>query len=489
LKYDLLEEPWIPIMKFNEERKSVGILELFKNANEMAGIDADNAMNEYGIIRFLDTFLMAAFLPKNVEDIQNILEEEIFDMKVINSYIETCKREGVSFDIFDKTKPFLQAKPDVRWDNESDIKSVANLDYTLPSGNNAVHFNHTFETDVSVKPDRAAVLLLSAQTFCTAGVQGYPSNVNGAPPMFFIPQGRNLFETLVYSMIPVPEAECAGKNELWRNNIEIEPLRQITKVPLLSGMFFPARRIRLIEEKGMVRRTYLQQGMNYIGYDAWTDPHVAYRFSDKGRSSFKPSLDRELWRDIGTISDHFEQQAPEVVKQYQFILSDKGENVIPFWIFGVVTSNASYLNVQRGNIKLDKRITTSFEKNASVSRAVQSAEEVEKIMFKALRALCDDQYDFRKNEIQVLAHQYYQKMGDYFFGIFSKQLAESKTNEQEQQVCDEWEKKTKDVSIMLFESYCSVVCNSSKWYIRAEKARYQMNKMLYKPQKEVKTIG
>ena len=38
-------------------------------------------------------------------------------------------------------------------------------------------------------------MMLAAQIFCTAGAQGYPSNVNGAPPWFTLIRGKNLFQT------------------------------------------------------------------------------------------------------------------------------------------------------------------------------------------------------------------------------------------------------------------------------------------------------
>ena len=119
--------------------------------------------------------------------------------------MEKCKEKGVSFDIFDSKHPFLQAEPNVKYDLDKNIKSAAELDNTKASGNNSIHFDHTLENDAVLTPAEAFRGLLAAQIFCTAGLKG-PSNVNGAPPLFFLPKGKNLFETLVLAMVPLHDA-------------------------------------------------------------------------------------------------------------------------------------------------------------------------------------------------------------------------------------------------------------------------------------------
>ena len=42
------------------------------------------------------------------EDIGGLLEAEQFDMEAIQDYLTQCRKEGVSFDLFDVERPFLQ---------------------------------------------------------------------------------------------------------------------------------------------------------------------------------------------------------------------------------------------------------------------------------------------------------------------------------------------------------------------------------------------
>ena len=95
---------------------------------------------------------------------------------------------GVLVELSNKNidKKFIYSVPN---DLEKNIKSAAELDNTKASGNNPIHFDHTLEESVVFTPAAAVRGILSAQIFCTAGLKG-PSNVNGAPPLFFLPKRK-----------------------------------------------------------------------------------------------------------------------------------------------------------------------------------------------------------------------------------------------------------------------------------------------------------
>ena len=97
-----------------------------------------------------------------------------------------CQDERVTFNLFDEERPFLQTAYRGKWDQKP--KPVTILDYTAPNGNNHIHFDHRRDQS-AYTPGKALRMMLTAQIFCTAGVQGYPSNVNGAPPWFALIRG------------------------------------------------------------------------------------------------------------------------------------------------------------------------------------------------------------------------------------------------------------------------------------------------------------
>ena len=194
-KFDILTQPWIPVIDKNGVAQEISLLEALEQAPTYQSIRDTSPMVEYSVYRFLIVFLMDMLRPEDEDDLDGLLTEGCFDPDVIQEYITTCKQEGVSFDLFHPERPFLQTTYQKDWDREP--KSVTVLDYSIPNGNNHIHFDHKC-VSVACTPGKALRLLLAAQIFCTAAAQGYPSNVNGAPPWFTLIQGRNLFETLVF---------------------------------------------------------------------------------------------------------------------------------------------------------------------------------------------------------------------------------------------------------------------------------------------------
>lgn len=471
--YDITVEPWIPVRMLDGSRKKVGLLDLFKDAHNIKQLDGLNVMEEYSVYRFLTLFLMAVYLPGSIDDVFGIFNIGRIDMSKVDEYLSVCRSEGVSFDIFDVKRPFLQSPYDARYDKDSDIKSIANLDCTMPSGNNHIHFNHVLEDDAVMPVDKAVRCLLAVQIFCTAASQGYPSNVNGAPPYFFIPKGRNLFETLVFSLQPVSKKLISEKldMELWRNSHVVVPKKTIVKVSVFYGMLFPSRRIRLIDEgSSLLRKCYFQPGLNFVGYDSWSDFYVAYYYVDKkGRFSLKPSVSKELWRNLGTIYSMVYSQVANfkvlsVVNQYKYIMEQLDRSDMPMLSFGVATNNASYLDQQRGELILNVNIANSIEKVNAVNEAIGNTEHVAVFLKKALDFLIKDlggRKDFHMNDILQSVHEYYGKCELQFYD-FCDSLATMST-EQERVAClEKWNVFIRDSAIKIYDLFTVVICNRSK---------------------------
>ena len=201
--YNVLEEPWIPVIDLDGKRKMLGIMDTLAQAHQIKEISDTIPSYEYGVFRFLCAFLMDVYRPEEWGSIQDLYDRKSFDMGTIQDYIECCKKEGVSFDLFDKKRPFLQTAYNEEYDKN--LVSVAALNIAMPSGNNHIHFEHRKEQEQSMTYEEAARGLCALNLFCTAGAQGYPSTINGAPPIYFVYEGANLFESLVYSMVAVEE--------------------------------------------------------------------------------------------------------------------------------------------------------------------------------------------------------------------------------------------------------------------------------------------
>lgn len=476
MNFDVRTEPWIPVRALSGEKKIFGLEAVLEQAQDLDGMDGLDTMAEYSLYRFLTVFLMTVYRPKSWRDKYRLLEHGSFEANKWKTYIQHCIDEGVSFDIFDVKRPFLQAVPDTGYDLEKNIKSAAELDNTKASGNNPIHFDHTLEESVVFTPAAAVRGLLSAQIFCTAGLKG-PSNVNGAPPLFFLPKGKNLFETLVYAMAAVDE-QMLGE-PLWESKRVIVPKEEVPSTKLLYGMLFPSRRIRLIEENGMVRQVYYQPGLHFTGFAGWTDPHVAYRVKkDEELVSIKPSTEREPWRHIGPIEERFEKCAPQVLRDFSKIQEHLDSYQMPIMAFGVATSNASYLDMQRGMIELDSRVADKPMKAGFLAQAVEFAERIGWILQQSMKNMISPKDSKRGDgEVKQYIHHYFSECEKQFY-VFEQMLAEA--NRDYKVLFAGWQRNVKRVALEITTLIQQNCCYRATDLVRAQQAENWLNLEIYK---------
>lgn len=381
--FNLLTQPWIPVIDRNGTAQEVGLLEALERAHTYRGVRDISPMVEYSVYRFLIVVLMDMFRPEDSDALDELLDEGCFDPDIIRDYVRTCEREGVRFDLFDPERPFLQTTYQKDWDREP--KSVTVLDYTIPNGNNHIHFDHK-RGYAAYAPGKALRMMLAAQIFCTAAAQGYPSNVNGAPPWFTLIQGQNLFQTLVFSMLGGDRIKLPLDRPpvLWRNPDEVTSKQKVAKTSWLLGMLFPARRIHLIpsEDGHCVASVYFSQGMNYAVTDAWEDPHVTYHITPKGRFNWKPSSDETIWRNLTDLIDTAGKRAPQIVAQYEDL--DHSDRFLSLTLYGVETNQASYIKAQRHDLQIPKKIIGNETALRFITGYIAQAERLGRALYKSL---------------------------------------------------------------------------------------------------------
>lgn len=377
--FNVLTNPWIPTLDQDGITKELSLLETLERAHELQGIQAASPLVEYSVHRFLILFLMDMIRPEDESAIEDLLEEGQFDPDLLSDYIDQCNREGVTFDLFDEERPFLQTPYVKAWDREA--KPISTLDYTVPNGNNHIHFDHR-RREICYTPGKALRMLLTAQLFCTAGAQGYPSNVNGAPPWFALIQGENLFQTLVFGMIGNDAISIPFDTPpvCWRSKEAVPSKEAVGRTSWLYGMLFPARRIHLLpdESSGMISQVYCSQGLNYI--NVWTDPHVTYRITKNGRSNWKPNDGETIWRNLNYLVDA--QNAPQILAQRKRLDVDAQE--IHVVLYGVQTNKASYLRQQRHDLRLPVHLIGNEDAAKFISRYIALAERLGQALFQSL---------------------------------------------------------------------------------------------------------
>lgn len=383
--YNVLDEPWIPVVGLDGSSALLGIRETLRRAPELREISVVSPLEEFSVYRFLSVFLMDALRPEDQENIDDLLEDGAFDMEQIEAYISLCESEGVSFDLFDGKRPFMQDAYDEKWDDKLKPKPIASIDYFLPSGNNHLHFEHENVERRSVCAAQAVRLLLALQQFCTAGTQG-PSGVNAAPPYFGVIKADTLFETLVFTLLPTQMIGISFDEPpvIWRSTKSVEPKKDVSQTSWLRGMLFPARRVRLVPpgDDLRIKEVFLCAGENFKHKDIWTDPFVSYRFTKDGRSPLRPQKDKPVWRNMHDIIDIKGKHASQLLAQYRS-LTDTA--YVRITLYGVATSNASYLDVMRHDLCFRSDITERQAAIRLITLSIGAAEDLAKKLRHCLR--------------------------------------------------------------------------------------------------------
>ena len=363
--FNVLEEGWIPVETLDGKRELLGIRQVLEQAHTLRVIRDASPLIEYSLYRFLQVFLMDALRPENSDELEDMLGAGKFDMEAVEAYIATCKAEGVSFDLFDEKRPFLQTiegcgdKPG----------PVSRLDYFIPSGEEHTHFDHRNIAEIKVSYDEAARLLLQHFWFAGAEGSGYYYGINGNPPYYALVVGDNLFQTLAENMIPCRDVDdYVGDGVLWRSTA---PMRSVGKIGLLAGMMFPARRIRLVPAStpGYVAKAYYRAGYKYEG-SAWRDPAVAYQYRiSKNKESWdalQPDVSCAVWKNLEMLYSQNQQRfrRPMVLNSHQF-----DHDIVRLNLYGVqaVPGKKTRMDVFRHNIEIPTQILADIDKAEHVS--------------------------------------------------------------------------------------------------------------------------
>lgn len=397
----MLTEPWIPAQTPDRKIQEYGILDLLANAHILEAVVDPAPPIEFGLYRLLTAFLMDVLSPAGVEDLGKYLALEHFDVDRFKRSVDQDR-----FDLFHEQHPFLQTGNVPI--NATSTKSVATLFFHLPTGTNVTHFRHGRTADHAVAPAVCARALCSIAPFMTAGGAGYSPSINGAPPWYILVRGRTLFHTLLLNLYV---ATSQGKTGIppWRIDQSLVSKAARPCRSLIDGLTWRARVVRLLpSESGictysgqpssvLVRRIAFAPGAKHVG-ENWTDPHVAYAFSNKGRWAVRPREDRELWRDIGPLlllregdvgsEAKVRFSRPLVVDQLRILQRKKWvspgiEEV--FEVYGMRTDQAKVLEWQHEQLTLPTGVGLNPFAGSQVQDAIDRATAVAFALRRALK--------------------------------------------------------------------------------------------------------
>lgn len=364
--FDVLQDPWIPVVTLGGERCTLGLLPALERAHELRDVVCESPLETYAVQRMMIAFLMDAYTPQWVRDRVAIFQGGRFDPAVFTRYAALCRSEGVSFDLFDKSRPFMQAPFDEELDAGKE-KPAANLFHALPTGNNHIHFDHRLASGRAFTAAECLRGILACNLFSVAMTGGYPSSVNDTPCYYALLEGNNLFETLVLSMLSKGEfknMEWDQPKIAWRDPAPIIPKSQFADVSVLGGLTWQPRRITLIPSADEnVYAMRFQPGRSFHQNGRWQDPHVSFARNKDGEPySLKPRGERAPWLDVGVFSLSSENAASipaAIIRQSQLLLGDATRRL---HLFGLTTNKAAYEDWIDDRLSVPGNILMNFDK-------------------------------------------------------------------------------------------------------------------------------
>jgi CRISPR system Cascade subunit CasA len=337
-QFDLVTEPWVPCIRQDGTKVSLGLLDSLLQAHELREIHDESPIVTVALHRLLLAVLHHVFGPRDARVWGELWQggEGQFPGDPLGSYFRDPVR-ATRFDLFHEQHPFLQCvelsfQQTVAKGKKSEVKeyfsTIALLMPDRASGNNGTLFDHS--VDDSPRPvtaAHAARLVLSMQQFALGGtITFFDAKDKHAKSgllckgAVLLLEGENLFQTLMLNLVRYsPGAEqpfaCSaiGDRPAWdRPPIGLPSVRRPDGY--LDWLTWQGRRIRLQAERSeggevqvrhvvMVRGDEIPDSVNREQFETM----VAFRAmpSAKGvKDAWNPICFREaqsLWRQSLTL--------------------------------------------------------------------------------------------------------------------------------------------------------------------------------------------
>ena len=260
------------------------------------------------------------------------------------------------------------------------------LDYLLDNGYITSEQLRTYKPSICNRLDRntSGLVLCGVSLMGNQELSRIIRERNIDKYYYTIVKGQTLFETLLFSMIPLDQIDIPFDSPpvFWRNQALVTPKKKIAETSWLYGMLFPARRVTLVPGDKEVAEVYLSAGLDYTAMESWKDPFVTYRYIKDVRAPWRPNQGKAVWRNLNDLVDVKGKRAPAVLRQYFDLEKDSEDASIA--LYGVQTNQASFLGTFQYDLKIPARLTRDDSALRFLTLVIRAAENMEKAVHESL---------------------------------------------------------------------------------------------------------
>jgi CRISPR system Cascade subunit CasA len=384
-RFNLIDEPWIPVRTLDGRLIEVGILEALTHANQYAAIEATSPLVVGGLHRFLLAVLYRALEgPTDIDQARTLFRDGL-PVEKIAAYLE---KWHARFWLFDAERPFMQ-HPGFQPETWKPWPVLA----LERNGDNAkVLFDHTDTGNAGAVPLAVAARgMIAVNNFVVGSGNSELAYTSGAPAagvVVVLPLGASLQDTLVFSLVPQHREIQAADLPVWERGLE--PVDVLRKGPTraMAGYAdlysWPTRTLRLADdESGSVAVLGFASGVKYDAAPG-TDPMLGYRLdAKKGRLPLQ-FKDRGVWRDFDSLLPDSSGLAPKIV-EHAALLARRTPERAPrsLLVLGLANDKARLKFWRMERFELPAVLAGDREARVELRQLLDAAETTQKSLWKA----------------------------------------------------------------------------------------------------------
>ena len=389
--YNLLDEPWIPVLDHQGRHTEVSLTAVFQRARELGAVQHDSPLVVAATYRLLLAILYRSLAPRDHRGWRQRWDngEGTFDDPKVLGYLE---RWRARFDLFDAARPFLQDPQ--AGDHGKPSEPVSKLDFAAASGNNATLASHSLDkAPAQISPAAAVLQLLAFQGYVAGG------RTTGEKESFkagllrtgyaVLVEGRSLWETLMLNLVPLNGAgemswaTTPRDAPAWERPI---PTRGEKRRPdgLVDLFTWVCRRVLFLPEVRhgavVIRRAHLGGARQPVD-EMPKEPLFSYAAAKKtGFVPVKPSPAKAAWRQIVAILERDRERGrpawalDHLARLYE--ASDIPDDLpVGLTLRGLMSDKAKTVDWAEASTPLPKVLLTDADVLADVREALEAAEK------------------------------------------------------------------------------------------------------------------
>ena len=319
-EFNLLDEPWIRVLKSDCSEQEVSITEVLFHAHEYLDLSGDTPEQDMAVLRLLLAVLHTIFSrvnengedeeidtkPQAIKRWKNLWMKGQFSVQVISDYLQQVHER---FWLFHERYPFWQI-PEAAVGTEY---TAAKLNGELSESGNKVRLFPQCSGSKKQKMTyaQAARWLLYVNAYDDTSAKpkgkGLPSPGVGWPGKLGLiaAVGENLFETLMLNLTFLKDGRELWEGEdkpVWETEPSKAERREIAVPDNPAELLtLQSRRLLLKREHDMVTGYYLLGGDFFEKEMAYAEQMTVWKMTADKYSPRRHDPSRQMWRDFGTI--------------------------------------------------------------------------------------------------------------------------------------------------------------------------------------------